>query len=119
MSRLQVDSLDQLRRDLGRGSTGPGRSLTASASGSTGRRSGCWRRCRASATRATSAIAGLLWTPASPRVAFGYLIAWMVLGLIGAGPRRSASVVTRAWSRRPPVILFGGVGSGEFGWLDG
>jgi len=32
---------------------------------------------------AASAIAGLLWTAASPRVAFGYLIAWMLLALIG------------------------------------
>jgi MFS family permease len=32
---------------------------------------------------AASAIAGLLWTLVSPRVAFGYLVAWMVLALIG------------------------------------
>ncbi|HSO54921.1 MAG TPA: MFS transporter [Actinomycetes bacterium] len=32
---------------------------------------------------AASAIAGLLWTLASPRVAFGYLVAWMVLALVG------------------------------------
>jgi hypothetical protein len=32
---------------------------------------------------AASAIAGLLWTVASPRVAFGYLAAWMLLGLAG------------------------------------
>ena len=32
---------------------------------------------------AASAIAGLLWTLASPRVAFGYLVAWMILALIG------------------------------------
>jgi MFS family permease len=32
---------------------------------------------------AASAIAGLLWTLASPRVAFGYLIAWMLLSLVG------------------------------------
>jgi MFS family permease len=32
---------------------------------------------------AASAVAGLLWTLASPRVAFGYLVAWMVLALVG------------------------------------
>ena len=30
-----------------------------------------------------SAIAGLLWTLVSPRVAFGYLASWMVLALVG------------------------------------
>jgi MFS family permease len=48
---------------------------------------------------AASAIAGLLWTAASPRVAFGYLIAWMLLALGGllavgrrpAGPDRSTA----------------------------
>jgi hypothetical protein len=29
-----------------------------------------------------SAIAGLLWTTASPRVAFGYLAFWMLLALL-------------------------------------
>jgi hypothetical protein len=32
---------------------------------------------------AASAVAGLLWTLASPRVAFGYLVAWMLLALVG------------------------------------
>jgi len=32
---------------------------------------------------AASAIAGLLWTLVSPRVAFGYLVAWMLLALVG------------------------------------
>jgi MFS family permease len=32
---------------------------------------------------AASAIAGILWTAASPGVAFGYLTAWMVLALVG------------------------------------
>ena len=32
---------------------------------------------------AASALAGLLWTVASPRVAFVYLVAWMVLALVG------------------------------------
>jgi MFS family permease len=32
---------------------------------------------------AASAIAGLLWTAVSPRLAFGYLVAWMVLALVG------------------------------------
>jgi MFS family permease len=32
---------------------------------------------------AASASAGLLWTLASPRVAFGYLMAWMALALVG------------------------------------
>jgi MFS family permease len=35
---------------------------------------------------AASAIAGLLWTLASPRVAFGYLVAWMLLALVGLVP---------------------------------
>jgi hypothetical protein len=35
---------------------------------------------------AASAIAGLLWTLASPRVAFGYLVTWMLLGLVGLLP---------------------------------
>jgi MFS family permease len=32
---------------------------------------------------AASAIAGLLWTLASPRLAFAYLVAWMALALLG------------------------------------
>jgi MFS family permease len=32
---------------------------------------------------AASSIAGLLWTLASPRVAFGYLVVWMVLAVVG------------------------------------
>ena len=32
---------------------------------------------------AASAIAGLLWTLASPRAAFAYLVAWMLLALLG------------------------------------
>jgi hypothetical protein len=32
---------------------------------------------------AASAIAGLLWTAGSARVAFAYLAAWMVLALLG------------------------------------
>ena len=32
---------------------------------------------------AASAIAGLLWTAASPRMAFAYLVAWMALALVG------------------------------------
>jgi MFS family permease len=35
---------------------------------------------------AASAIAGLLWTLASPRVAFAYLVAWMLLALVGLLP---------------------------------
>jgi MFS family permease len=35
---------------------------------------------------AASAIAGLLWTAASPRVAFAYLVAWMLLALVGLLP---------------------------------
>jgi MFS family permease len=40
---------------------------------------------------AASAIAGLLWTALSPRAAFSYLVAWMVLALVGlsASARRS------------------------------
>ena len=32
---------------------------------------------------AASAIAGLLWTAVSPRAAFGYLVGWMLLALVG------------------------------------
>jgi MFS family permease len=32
---------------------------------------------------AASAVAGLLWTAASPRVAFGYLVAWMLVAVVG------------------------------------
>ena len=32
---------------------------------------------------AASAIAGLLWTAVSPRVAFAYLVAWMAVALVG------------------------------------
>jgi len=32
---------------------------------------------------AASAVAGILWTAASPATAFGYLVAWMVLALTG------------------------------------
>jgi MFS family permease len=41
---------------------------------------------------AASAITGLLWTAVSPRLAFGYLVAWMLLALIGllAAERRRA-----------------------------
>ena len=41
---------------------------------------------------ATSAVAGLLWTLATPSVAFGYLAAWMLaalLALIGVSLRRA------------------------------
>ena len=43
---------------------------------------------------AASAIAGLLWTLASPRVAFAYLVAWMLLALAGLlmVGRKSASL---------------------------
>jgi MFS family permease len=41
---------------------------------------------------AASGVAGLLWTLVSPRVAFGYLVVWMLLALAGllAARRRSA-----------------------------
>jgi len=35
---------------------------------------------------AASAIAGLLWTTVSPRAAFGYLVAWMLLTVVGLLP---------------------------------
>ena len=35
---------------------------------------------------AASAIAGLLWTAVSPGAAFGYLVAWMLLALVGLVP---------------------------------
>ncbi|HET7519515.1 MAG TPA: MFS transporter, partial [Actinomycetes bacterium] len=40
---------------------------------------------------AASAIAGLLWTAASPRVAFGYLAMWILLALLGLLAARRSS----------------------------
>ena len=40
---------------------------------------------------AASAIAGLLWTLVSPRVAFGYLVIWMLLALLGLVAARRSS----------------------------
>jgi hypothetical protein len=40
---------------------------------------------------AASTIAGLLWTLASPRVAFGYLVGWMLLALAGFLTARRSS----------------------------
>jgi MFS family permease len=40
---------------------------------------------------AASAIAGLLWTAVSPRVAFGYLVGWMLLALVGLAAARRSS----------------------------
>jgi MFS family permease len=40
---------------------------------------------------AASAITGLLWTTASPRVAFGYLAIWMLLALLGLLAARRSS----------------------------
>ena len=40
---------------------------------------------------AASTIAGLLWTTVSPRVAFGYLVAWTLLALAGWATARRAS----------------------------
>jgi hypothetical protein len=40
---------------------------------------------------AASAIAGLLWTLASPRVAFAYLVAWMGLAFVGLLAARQSS----------------------------
>jgi MFS family permease len=37
---------------------------------------------------AASGVAGLLWTAASPRVAFGYLAGWMALALVGLAAAR-------------------------------
>ena len=47
---------------------------------------------------AASASAGLLWTLASPRVAFGYLVAWMALALVGLllAERRRYSTIGEA-----------------------
>ena len=47
-----------------------------------GRRSGCWPPCKLG-NLAASTIAGMLWTIVSPRVAFAYLAAWMVVALVG------------------------------------
>jgi hypothetical protein len=45
---------------------------------------------------AASAIAGLLWTVASPGVAFGYLVAWMLLALV-------ALLTAGRWPGRPDL----------------
>jgi hypothetical protein len=39
----------------------------------------------------THAIAGLLWTAVSPRVAFGYVVAWMMLAFVGLHAARGRS----------------------------
>ena len=41
---------------------------------------------------ARTAIAGLLWTLASPRAAFGYLVAWMLLAVVALLAARRSSV---------------------------
>jgi hypothetical protein len=66
-----------------------------------GRPSGCWPRCRASATwpPAPSPASCLLWTAASPRVAFGYLVIWMLLALLGL-------VAARRSSTRPTALIY-------------
>jgi hypothetical protein len=47
---------------------------------------------------AASAIAGLLWTLVSPRVAFGYLVIWMLLALLGLlAARRSFDLTLAPW----------------------
>lgn len=38
---------------------------------------------QAAGNLAASAVAGILWTAVSPTAAFGYLVAWMVLALVG------------------------------------
>jgi hypothetical protein len=40
---------------------------------------------QAAGNLAASAVAGLLWTAVSPRAAFGYLVVWMLLALMGLG----------------------------------
>jgi hypothetical protein len=39
-----------------------------------------------------SAVAGLLWTAVSPRLAFGYLVGWMLLALVGLLPSNSRTL---------------------------
>jgi MFS family permease len=40
---------------------------------------------------AASAIAGLLWTAVSPRVAFAYLVGWVLLAMVGLLAARRSS----------------------------
>jgi MFS family permease len=40
---------------------------------------------------AASAIAGLLWTTVSPRVAFAYLVGWVLLAMVGLLAARRSS----------------------------
>ena len=60
---------------------------------------------------AASAIAGLLWTAVSPRAAFIYLVAWMLLALLGLlavrssrgfDPKAAPSTLTPRATRRSP-----------------
>ena len=44
---------------------------------------------------AASAIAGLLWTLVSPAAAFGYLVVWMALALVGLLTAHRAAVAAR------------------------
>jgi hypothetical protein len=50
---------------------------------SSGHHPTAWDRPQSFGKLAASAVAGLLWTAVSPRVAFGYLVAWILLALVG------------------------------------
>jgi hypothetical protein len=50
---------------------------------------------------AAGAVAGLLWTLASPRVAFGYLVAWMLLALVGLLMARRIKPNVSSWTLQP------------------
>jgi MFS family permease len=53
---------------------------------------------------AASSIAGLLWTLVSPRVAFGYLVIWMLLALLGLlAARLKPGTQTPAGTRPAPA----------------
>src|SRR4029453_1776091 len=77
--------------------TAPGPPLAPAARG--GSAFGLLAAVQSFGNLAASAIAGLLWTLTSPRVAFSYLVAWMLLPLVGlltagrrpAGPDRSTA----------------------------
>jgi MFS family permease len=73
-----------------------------------GRRSGCWRRCRASATWPPAPSPACSGRSPRERVAFAYLVAWMLLALVGllaAGRRPAGPVRSTAYVRRVgPVI---------------
>jgi hypothetical protein len=72
---------------------------------------------------AASTIVGLLWMLVSPRVAFAYLVAWMLLAVIGvaekAAGRRRVRAVLIGCRRRDRGAVDQGLAVGVDGRADG